>query len=146
MDKVEYLGHLISTEGVSTYPAKIQAMNDWLKSVHVKQLRGFLGLTGYYRRFIKRYAVISQPITKLLKKNSSKWNTEEEMTFKKVKKAMNNTPILGLPNFNNEFAVETNAYNVGIGVVLLQDGHPIAYLSTSLSTKHRADPLMKRSS
>ncbi|GJW51736.1 retrotransposon-related protein [Tanacetum coccineum] len=138
MDKVEYLGHLISSEGVSTDPSKIQDMKNWPRPLNVKQLRGFLGLTGYYRRFIKNYAVISHPLTKLLKKNSFGWNVEAETAFKTLKEAMISTPVLSLPNFNKEFVVETDACDVGIGAVLLQDGHPIAYMSKALSPKHQA--------
>jgi hypothetical protein len=104
----------------------------------VKQLRGFLGLTGYYRRFIKGYAIVSQPLTKLLKKNAFEWNVEAEQAFVKLKEAMMNTPVLGLPNFNKEFVVETDACDIGIGAVLTQDGHPIAYMSKALSPKHKA--------
>nr|GEW49337.1 hypothetical protein [Tanacetum cinerariifolium] len=117
---------------------KIQVMKNWTRPLNVKQLRGFLGLTGYYIRFIKNYAVISHPLTKLLKKNSFGLNDEAETTVQTLKEAMITTSVLSLPNFNREFVVETNACDVGIGAVLLQDGHTIAYMNKALSPKHQA--------
>ncbi|GKC59050.1 hypothetical protein Tco_1086648, partial [Tanacetum coccineum] len=76
--QVEYLGHVISAMGVSTDPSKIKAMEDWRVPRNVKQLRDFLGITGYYKMFIKAYASISRPITLLLKKNGFKWNEEAQ--------------------------------------------------------------------
>ncbi|GJW66558.1 putative mitochondrial protein [Tanacetum coccineum] len=136
--QVEYLGHIISGEGVSTDPSKITAMQNWPTPVTLKQLRGFLGLTGYYRRFIKDYASISKPLTSLLKKNSFAWNSSAQASFEALKVAMSQAPVLALPDFNKPFTVETDASGMGIGAVLQQGGHPIAYLSKSLSPKHQA--------
>ena len=136
--KVEYLGHIISSEGVATDPTKIEAMKNWQIPTTVKQLRGFLGLTGYYRRFIKNYALISQPLTSLLKKHSFHWNESAEQAFMKLKNAMIEAPVLGLPDFTQEFVVEADASGTGIGAVLCQNGHPLAYLSKALSVKHQS--------
>ncbi|GJY63672.1 retrotransposon-related protein [Tanacetum coccineum] len=137
-DRVEYLGHVIIGEGVETKPSKIQAMKEWHVPTNIKQLRGFLGLTRYYRRFIKGYAIISQPLSALLKKNAFQCNSQAQTTFEELKLAMINSPVLALPNFDVEFVIETDASGVGISAVLQQQGHPITYLSKTLATKHQA--------
>lgn len=113
-------------------------MKDWPIPTTLKQLRGFLGLTGYYRRFIKNYAMISQPLTDLLKKNGFMWNDRAQKSFELLKQAMIQAPVLALPNFEEEFVVETDASGIGVGAVLQQGGHPIAYLSKALSLRHQA--------
>nr|GEU42626.1 hypothetical protein [Tanacetum cinerariifolium] len=135
---VEYLRHVISAEGVATDPSKAQAMQTWPIPTTLKQLRGFFGLTGYYRRFIKNFDSISRPLTQLLKKNSFKWNGEAHESFLLLKEAMVQAPVLGLPNFHKPFIMETDASGVGLGAVLQQDGHPIAYLSKALAPKHHS--------
>ncbi|GKE40572.1 putative mitochondrial protein, partial [Tanacetum coccineum] len=136
--QVEYLGHIISAQGVSTDPSKIEAIQKWPIPSTLKQLRGFLGLTGYYRRFIKDYASISQPLMALTKKDAFKWNPSAELAYHKLKEAMVKAPVLALPNFEQEFVVKTDVSGKGIGVVLCQNGHPIAYWSKTLSAKHQA--------
>ncbi|GJU48942.1 putative mitochondrial protein [Tanacetum coccineum] len=135
--QVKYLGHLISGIGVSTDPSKVKAMQEWHVPMNIKKLRGFLGLTCYYRRFIKDYAIISNPLTDLLKKNSFEWSSDAQVAFESLKSAMINALVLALPNFQEEFIVETDASDEGIRVVLQQQGHPIAFLIRSLAPKHK---------
>lgn len=105
-EKLEYLGHIISNEGVSTDPAKIKVMQEWPVPKNVKQLRGFLGLTGYCHKFVKDYEVISKPLTRLLKQGAYCWDAEADKSFKQLKVAMSTTPVLTLPDYDLPFTVE----------------------------------------
>ncbi|XP_071704563.1 uncharacterized mitochondrial protein AtMg00860-like [Rutidosis leptorrhynchoides] len=116
--RVEYLGHVITAQGVSTESSKIEAIKNWPLPTSLKQLRGFLGLTGYYRRFIRNFAGISQPLTQLLKKDGFHWTPQATIAFETLKTAMQQAPVLQLPNFDMEFVVETDASDKGIGAVL----------------------------
>ena len=98
-EKVEYLGHVISGHGVITDPHKIEAMKAWPRRKTLNELRGFQGLIGYYRCFIKGYAIISKALPNLLKKNSFGWGPEAEETFESLKAAMTHAPTLALPDF-----------------------------------------------
>jgi len=117
--QVEYLGHVITEQGVATDPFKIQAIVDWLIPQNLKQLRGFLGLTSYYRRYVKGYDSISKPLTLLLKKDTEGWNEEATNTFNQLKALMTSAPVLALPNFTKAFVVETDASLTSIGAILL---------------------------
>jgi hypothetical protein len=117
--KVAYLGHVVSAEGVSTDETKIENIKDWPVPSNLKELRGFLGLSGYYRKFIKHYAIISQPLTELLKKGTLfVWTEITETAFQTLKLALMTAPVLALPDYNVQFVVETDACDVGIGAIL----------------------------
>nr|GEW44148.1 hypothetical protein [Tanacetum cinerariifolium] len=135
---VEYLGHVIYVQEVATDPSKIISMQDWPLLTNIKQLRGFLMLTGYYRKFIKDFASLNRPLTHILKKNSYKWSKEAQTSFLVLKTTMSMAPVLALPYFTIPFEIEMDASGIGIGAVLQQRGHPIAYLSKALAPKHQS--------
>ncbi|XP_031479939.1 uncharacterized protein LOC116250456 [Nymphaea colorata] len=136
---VGYLGHIVSYEGVRADPEKLQAMEQWPLPKDPRGMRGFLGLTGYYRRFIKGYGLIASPLTHMLKKGEFTWTDKAREAFVKLKAAMMSAPVLALPDFAKDFVIETDASDVGIGAVLSQEGHPIAFMSKALTS--RAKPL-----
>lgn len=136
--KVEYLGHVISGQGVSTDPSKIQAIADWNTPDSATKLRSFLGLAGYYRRFIKDYGVICRPLHDLLKKGKFLWTERQQTAFETLKNALITAPVLALPNFSLPFILETDASGTGIGAVILQEGRAVAYYSSALCPRNAA--------
>jgi hypothetical protein len=113
-NQVEYLGHIISGLGVATDPNKIAEITQWKTPTTIKKLRGFLGLTGYYRRFIKGYASICQPLYAILKKDKFQWDKEQQIAFEKLKLVMSTPPLLSLPDFSKAFTLETDACATGL--------------------------------
>ncbi|XP_026459648.1 uncharacterized protein LOC113360349 [Papaver somniferum] len=133
--EIEYLGYIITGSGVMADPAKISVMVEWPTPTNIKALRGFLGLTGYYRKFLKDYGTISRPLTDLLKKDAFKWSPEANSAFIKLKQAMSTTHVLDLPDFSKQFILEADACDLGTGVVLMQEGIAIAFHNKPLGPR-----------
>lgn len=138
------MGHIVLAEWVSAEPSKLEAMLNWPTPKDIKGLRGFLGLIGYYRRFVKGYGLIVKPLTEFLKKDKFSWDTEAEKAFTLLKTAMTSIPVLAVPDCTKPFIVETDASSKGLGAVLLQDGRLVAYLGQSLSVRAQQRSVYER--
>lgn len=137
--EVAFLGHVITAEGIKPNPTKIEAIQRYPIPKTQKEIKAFLGLVGYYRRFIKNFSKITFPLTKCLRKSSeiNPDNGEYKSAFLKCKELITNSPILVYPDFSKRFKLTTDASNIAIGSVLSQNDHPIAYYSRTLNTAER---------
>lgn len=133
--ETQFLGHVLTTKGVMPNPEKVAIIRELRLPKTAKQIKSFLGITGFYRKFIKDYAKIAYPMTKYLKKDQTV-NTNDPcylVAFEKLKDIVTNAPILRYPNFEKTFKIITDASNFAIGSVLTQEGHPIAFASRTLN-------------
>ncbi|KAL4125759.1 hypothetical protein QTP88_009999 [Uroleucon formosanum] len=133
-----YLGHIISENGIQPDPEKIKSVLQFLIPTSVKEIKSFLGLSGYYRKFIKSYSLISKPMTNLLRKDVTfNWDTSCQEAFDKLKNILCSEPILQYPDFTKPFIVTTDASGKALGAILSQgeisQDLPIAYASRTLS-------------
>lgn len=135
---VVYLGHVISAQGVSTDPTKIQVIEQWSTPTSAKELRNFLGLAGFYRKFVCHFGILSRPLFNLLKKHELFiWTPEHQTAFELLKTTLITAPVLALPDFTKPFCIYINACQYGIGVVLMQQGHPLAFLSRAFGPRNQ---------
>ena len=142
-DNLEFLGHVITKKGITPVPAKVEAIGKMAPPSSVKDLQCFLGMVGYYRRFIESFANLAQPMFRLLKKDVEFiWDKDCQAGFESLKQALMESPVLAYPDFSKEFILYTDVSLVAVGVVLAQlsdDGHdhPVAYFSRTLKTHER---------
>nr|WPV71156.1 MAG: replicase [Ips erranti-like virus 3] len=141
-EEVEYLGHVISSKGVKTDPKKTEAVKNWPVPKDKHELRSFLGLCSYYRRFVRGFADIARPLHKLTENNQPfEWTTTCQEAMEELKVTLCSPPVLAFPRPGEEFIVDADASNIGLGGVLsqIQDGEErvIAYFSKSLSKPER---------
>jgi hypothetical protein len=133
LDEVHFLGHIISKGGIAVDLAKITAIMDWKTPSIVLEIQSFLGLAGYYRRFIEGFSKIAKPMTSLLEKGKEfKWTEECQESFDQLRSKLMAAPVLIMPNLQKNFDIYCDASRQGLGYVLMQEGHVITYASRQL--------------
>ncbi|KAJ8761995.1 hypothetical protein K2173_006597 [Erythroxylum novogranatense] len=133
LHEVVFLGHIISETGVHVDPKKIEAVVNWHAPTTVTEVRSFLGLAGYYRRFVEGFSIIATPLTKLLRKNQKfVWSDECQRSFEELKHRLTSAPVLTLPTGEGSYTVYSDASRKGLGCVLMQGDKVIAYASRQL--------------
>jgi hypothetical protein len=133
LKKVSFLGHIISEGGIFVDPSKVKDVLSWKIPQNVSDIISFLSLAGYYRRFIEGFSKISKPMTELLAKgNTFEWTPRRETSFQELKKILTMAPILTMPDMEKSFLIYCDASGQGLGCVLMQDSHVLAYASRQL--------------
>ena len=141
--EVEYLGHVLTPLGLKPNAKLVAGVQDYVPPLNIKELKQFLGLASYYRRFILQFAKIAHPLHQLTRKDVDfRWTNPCDVAFQQLKQCLVSCPVLAYPSFDEDFVLETDASVMGLGAVLAQlqsDGfaHPIAYASCALSPSER---------
>ena len=135
LKEVIFLGHVILAEGILVDPRKVEAVLKWERPTNMTEIRSFLRLAGYYRRFIKGFSTIAAPMTHLTRKETKwEWTSECESSFQELKRRLTTALVLTLPSGKEGFVIYSDASNKGLGCVLMQHGRVIAYVSRQLKT------------
>jgi hypothetical protein len=135
-DRVHYLGFLIDQHGIHVDPTKIQVIHDWPAPTTLIELRSFLGLANFYRRFVLGFSHIAWALSHITRgggKEKFAWGRPQQQAFDDLKKSLCSTPVLSLPNLQQPFDIDTNTSDYVVGTILTQHGHPMAYHSEELS-------------
>jgi len=133
LDSVKFLGHTVSKDGIAVDPTKVQEVMDWEPPTSVHEIQSFLGLAGYYRRFIPDFSRIAKPITELLKKGVKfVWSDTCEEAFHTLRKHLTSAPVLAQPDNTKPYDVYCDASGTGLGCVLMQENRVIAYALRAL--------------
>jgi len=141
LEEVSFLGHVVNKNGLAVDPAKVQAVVEWEQPTSVREIRSFLGLAGYYRRFIEGFSSLSGPLTTLTKKNTPfVWSDKCEASFQELKRRLVTAPVLTLPMESVGYVVYTDASKKGLGCVLMQHGRVVAYASRQLKEHEKNYP------
>ena len=141
LKEVSFLGHIVSAEGIRVDPAKIEAVVNWKSPQNVTEVRSFLGLAGYYRRFVRGFSVIASPLTKLLRKGIKfEWTDKCQNSFKQLKGMLVEAPVLTQPTPGKEYTLYSDASCIGLGCVLMLDGKVVAYASRQLKPHEQNYP------
>ena len=141
MPQVSFLGHIVSKDGILVDPSKIEAVKNWPRPTSVTEVRSFLGLASYYRRFVEGFSKIATPLTELTRKsNRFEWTDRCEKSFQELKERLITAPVLSLPVDDAKFVVYCDASKLGLGCVLMQEGKVIAYASRQLKEYEQRYP------
>ncbi|KAL0540408.1 hypothetical protein IC582_024645 [Cucumis melo] len=141
LKQVSFLGHVVSKDGVSVDPAKIEAVTGWTRPSTVSEIRSFLGLAGYYRRFVENFSRIATPLTQLTRKGAPfVWSKACEDSFQTLKQKLVTAPVLTVPDGSGSFVIYSDASKKGLGCVLMQQGKVVAYASRQLKSHEQNYP------
>ncbi|KAA0063393.1 pol protein [Cucumis melo var. makuwa] len=141
LKQVSFLGHVVSKAGVSVDPAKIEAVTSWTRPSTVSEVRSFLGLAGYYRRFVENFSRIATPLTQLTRKGAPfVWSKTCEDSFQNLKQKLVTAPVLTVPDGSGSFMIYSDASKKGLGCVLMQQGKVVAYASRQLKSHEQNYP------
>jgi ribonuclease HI len=141
LQKVSYLGHVLTTKGIEVDPEKVKAVSELKQPSLVSEILSFLGFDGYYGRFIEGFSKIAQPMTKLLRKDKKfVWSEACEKSFQELKKRLTSAPVLVLPDNQKNFVIFCDASRHGLGCVLMREGRVVSYASRQLRAHEQNYP------